>query len=654
MEPVDEDDDESSPLIPKSEKLAPDGAIGSTPKVSGSVEKNIHLGSEKSRRHLNPKHLARQRSTTVPSSFPTLQTRIVAPTGRHKPVPKRPQSPRQPTSSKPLSTPRPPTTPRQPKTPRQSATPLENDKHGSSSKRGGGYGAVQKIVQAATPRDTNSPSCDSASGEELPTDGASSSESSDTSESSTEGTFSIRGLSGPQKFLLLNVLLSDFLTSCCLSLLAPFFPQEAHNKNISDSISGWIFGVYSLTQFVFAPICGKLLPTIGGRFMYLSGGFWSGACTILFGFLQYVPVDNDGGTAFIALCFSLRIVLAIGCAALQTAGYAFSFNEFPNSVATVFGIMEVFVGLGFMAGPALGGLLYEVGGFYLPFVVVGGLILASVPINYCFIPELEEVDEGEGEGSVMNLLKMPSIVVMNIVVVVGSVIWSILDPTLAPRLNEFSLSPSIVGLIFLLMSAFYALTAPLWGRMADKMKDNKLLLIPGFIFSAISLLLLGPSPIFGLGSDYNQLWLNVVSLCLLGISCSLAIIPSFDVFLDLAETVGFEENVNTYGVVAGLWSSMNALGDFIGPSIGGVLLTSVGFQLCMTYTALACAVVVVLLVMMEIAERCGKKSKSLSNDLENNVQTKQTEDELDRESSVRKEVEYYATNPYITTHSEMA
>lgn len=240
MEPVDEDDDESAPLIPKSDNCPTDGAACSTLNLSDSVEKNIQLDAEKSRRLQNPNHLAKRRSATVPSGFPTLQTRLAAPTGRHKPVPKRPPTPKQPTSPKPNTTqrlpaiPRQPTTTKQSKPPRQSATPVVNDKSGSSTRRVGGYGAVQE-TKTATPRDTNSPSCDSVSDQETPTDGASNSESSDSSESSSEGTFSIRGLSGPQKFLLLNVLLSDFLTSCCLSLLAPFFPQEVSKKELLKS-----------------------------------------------------------------------------------------------------------------------------------------------------------------------------------------------------------------------------------------------------------------------------------------------------------------------------------------------------------------------------------------------------------------------------------
>jgi len=41
---------------------------------------------------------------------------------------------------------------------------------------------------------------------------------------------------------------------------------------------------------------------------------------------------------------------------------------------------------------------------------------------------------------------------------------------------------------------------------------------------------------------------------------------------------GLPDNVDTYSVVSGLWSSVLALGLFIGPSLAGILYDSVGFR----------------------------------------------------------------------------
>jgi MFS family permease len=41
---------------------------------------------------------------------------------------------------------------------------------------------------------------------------------------------------------------------------------------------------------------------------------------------------------------------------------------------------------------------------------------------------------------------------------------------------------------------------------------------------------------------------------------------------------GFPNNLETYGLISGLWTSTFALGAFVGPSIAGILYDSVGFR----------------------------------------------------------------------------
>ena len=52
--------------------------------------------------------------------------------------------------------------------------------------------------------------------------------------------------------------------------------------------------------------------------------------------------------------------MAIGCTASSTASFAVTANEFSDGATQVFGILEMGAGIGLMAGPALGGVLYQV------------------------------------------------------------------------------------------------------------------------------------------------------------------------------------------------------------------------------------------------------------------------------------------------------
>ena len=50
-------------------------------------------------------------------------------------------------------------------------------------------------------------------------------------------------------------------------------------------------------------------------------------------------------------------------------------KEFPNNIAFMFALLETFFGVGMICGPTVGGALYELGGFTLPFATLGSKLL---------------------------------------------------------------------------------------------------------------------------------------------------------------------------------------------------------------------------------------------------------------------------------------
>ena len=60
---------------------------------------------------------------------------------------------------------------------------------------------------------------------------------------------------------------------------------------------------------------------------------------------------------------------------------------FPEEkLARMNGILQSFTGLGMLVGPIIGSLLFRLGGFQLPFYVVGVLLLMLAVVNYRTIP----------------------------------------------------------------------------------------------------------------------------------------------------------------------------------------------------------------------------------------------------------------------------
>lgn len=46
----------------------------------------------------------------------------------------------------------------------------------------------------------------------------------------------------------------------------------------------------------------------------------------------------------------------------------------------------------------------------------------------------------------------------------------------------------------------------------------------------------------------------------------------------MSRQYGFPNNLETYGLISGLWTSTFALGAFIGPSVAGILMDNIGFR----------------------------------------------------------------------------
>lgn len=187
------------------------------------------------------------------------------------------------------------------------------------------------------------------------------------------------------KITLLCLSMVNLTAYLTMSIIAPFFPYEASIKGMRESLAGFVFSVYALVMMISSPLLGKLLPVVGVKFMLLSGIWFSGWSNVLFGVLE----DVNDTTMFTVLCFVVRAVGAFGAASFSTASYTYIIHLFPENVGLAFGLTETCVGIGMSLGPAVGGLLYGLGGYSLPFYVLGSFILATGPLCMIFVEPLE-------------------------------------------------------------------------------------------------------------------------------------------------------------------------------------------------------------------------------------------------------------------------
>lgn len=171
-----------------------------------------------------------------------------------------------------------------------------------------------------------------------------------------------------------------FLDAVGFGLIMPIMPallDDVAGLSISDgaTVAGLLLTTFAIMQFIFAPILGGLSDRFGRRPVLLLA---------LLGF----SIDSFimAWSPTLTWLFVARIVSGI-FGATYAAGYACIVDvSEPEERAKLFGYAGAALGLGFIFGPALGGLLGEYW-VRLPFIVAGGLIFAVFLVGYFNFPE---------------------------------------------------------------------------------------------------------------------------------------------------------------------------------------------------------------------------------------------------------------------------
>ncbi|XP_058803073.1 MFS-type transporter SLC18B1-like [Phymastichus coffea] len=411
-----------------------------------------------------------------------------------------------------------------------------------------------------------------------------------------------------QWLTLIVISIADFANAVCVSLQAPFYPQEAEKKGATATEYGLVFGIFELVVFIISPIYGQRINRIGPKILFNGGILTTGTCAIFFGLLDKV----EGHYPFIILSFVIRIIEALGNAAFLTASFAIIAMEFPDNVATTFASLETFFGLGLIVGPTVGGALFQIGGYTTPFAVLGSALFLAAVMTAFVLPVHHErdMDSQSSAGKFMKVLRIPGVMVATASIIVTSMSIGFLQATLEPHLRKFDLSPVVLGLMFVINGGTYALTAPAWGWLCDKHATPKIATVAGCMLVVLGFGLIGPAPLI----PYDTiLWMTILGLVIHGLGMAAQLVASFTDALRIAIANGLPNNLDTYGLISGLWTSTFALGAFIGPSVAGILYDSIGFrQASMFIVILHFIVGVAAFIFVSCCERGPKPYTELS------------------------------------------
>lgn len=348
------------------------------------------------------------------------------------------------------------------------------------------------------------------------------------------------------RFILITVLL-DMLGIGVIIPVLPKLVTTLYGGDISTgaSVFGWFVASYALMQFVFSPVLGNLSDAYGRRPIILSSLLGAGLDYLL---MAFAPTWK--------WLFIGRVISGITGANISAANAYIADVSAPEDRAKNFGLIGACFGVGFILGPALGGLLGSYG-LRVPFMAAAGLNLLNALYGFFVLPESHAKENrrpfdwkrANPLASLQGLTRYPVVLGLTAVIALERIahdslpsVW-VLYTTYRFNWTELEngLSLTLVGIMFAIVSA------GLTGKMVKKLGERKAVIF-GLIVGSISFL------VYGLATKGWMMYAMIVLGSIGGIGG--AAIQSL-----ITKLVSASEQ----GAVQGVISSIQAVAAIIGP-----------------------------------------------------------------------------------------
>ena len=190
-----------------------------------------------------------------------------------------------------------------------------------------------------------------------------------------------------RKTSLLVLFLTVFIDLIGFGMVIPFLAYYAREYGASGITVGAVVGIYSIMQFFFAPVWGRLSDRIGRRPVILISLTASCLGYFMFAFARHLWV-----------LFASRVIAGAGGANIGTAQAYIADTTAPEDRARGMGLIGAAFGMGFILGPPLSGVLAHVGskhgmaGNLLPGLVAGSLSLTALLVALLVLGESKPPD----------------------------------------------------------------------------------------------------------------------------------------------------------------------------------------------------------------------------------------------------------------------
>lgn len=358
---------------------------------------------------------------------------------------------------------------------------------------------------------------------------------------------------------LLVIFVTVFIDLVGFGIVIPVLPfyVEGTQFDAGPRAVGLLFASYSIMQLVFSPVLGRLSDRYGRRPVL----FFSLLGTSL-GFFVL------GFATTLWMLFAGRIIDGITGGNISTAQAYIADVTTEEDRAKGMGLIGAAFGLGFIFGPAIGGILSR-WGVHVPFLFAGALSLANATLLYFVLPETvgpghpaRESAAGGRWSQLASALRRPSLTFVLGIYFLFVTAFSVMTSSFGLfTLYRFGFDAHDTGWIFAFVGVVGAVVqGGLIGRLVKAFGEPPLVIAGALLFAA-SLLLIpltgphtGTAALLGLGA-------------LFALGNGLAT-PSLNALASKSAGAGEQ------GGVLGVTQSVASLARAVGPLVSAALIYS--------------------------------------------------------------------------------
>lgn len=359
------------------------------------------------------------------------------------------------------------------------------------------------------------------------------------------------------KMPLLLIFLTVFIDLVGFGVIIPLLPTYAEKFGANPLEVGFLLMSYSLAQFFFTPIWGRLSDNVGRKPILLTSLLASAIGYVMWGF-----------SGSLVMLFASRIVAGLGNANIAVAQAYISDITTEQNRAAGMGMLGAAFGLGFVLGPAIGGALSSFGLQFAGFIAAFFSLLDLV-LTFFFLPEPKQRTRHGHERFKLdfsfyaNALTSKNLRVALAIFLVSTFAFANMEATLVLLTEKrFGYNAAQNGWMFAFIGLVMVFMQGGMIRRLSKKYSEKKLVVAGSFIAGCGLL----ATAFASTQP------------LLYFACALLAIGSGMYTPSNQSVISKLANKEEVGGVLGIGQSLSTLGRILGPVAGGAAFQYLGME----------------------------------------------------------------------------